>query len=276
MTPKQFLAIVGLVVVLASSAEAAKNVPLFELAFTPTESIALLGPTLAPALAGRELKIQVVDGREPPDRSVIGSRTDDDDKVHALKASNPVEAWAKQVMEKLASAWGLKVSLAASNVLEVKLNALEILETNQAVGASFESTVRLSGELRDSSGRSLWSATSGGTATRYGKKFSNANCNEVLSDGMVQGFSSLLSSAGSMAAPSIGNGSVAKTPPMTPVELLEELQKLRSEGFDDATLVSVVKQKTLVVPLGTDDLVAWKRAGLSEEIIRAAVELPVK
>jgi hypothetical protein len=63
---------------------------------------------------------------------------------------------------------------------------------------------------------------------------------------------------------------------VTPGELLAELQNLRQEGFDDATLLAVVKKKTLAVPLGTEDMVAWKRAGLPEEIIRAAVELPVR
>lgn len=260
---------------------AAKNIPVFDLVFTPTGNVGVAGPALGSQVQQTPLRLRIVDGRQAPDPAVIGSRTDDDDNPYVLKARNEVLPIVEQALARLARDWGVSLSDSSPLTLEIRLVAFAVVETNQAVGASFEAVARLGGELRDGAGVERWSGTAKGTATRYGKKFSNDNCNEVLSDALLDSFSKLLESQGLLAgwegksAPSAATAAAA-APAITPAALLEELQRLRREGFDDATLLSVVKQKVLTAKLGTDDMIAWKKAGIPEEVIRAAIELPVR
>lgn len=196
-----------------------------------------------------------------------------------MKARNEVLPIIEQALARLAREWGVPLSESAPLTLEIRLVAFAVVETNQAVGASFEAVARLGGELRDGAGVERWSGTAKGTATRYGKKFSNDNCNEVLSDALLDSFSRLLESQellaaweGRLAPPEATAAATA----VAPSALLGELQRLRSEGFDDATLLSLVKQKVLTAKLGTDDMIAWKKAGIPEDVIRAAIDLPVR
>lgn len=53
--------------------------------------------------------------------------------------------------------------------------------------------------------------------------------------------------------------------------MLEELVRLKKKGFDADLLVGFVDQKGLSRSLSSDDLVAWKNAGMPEAVIKAAL-----
>jgi len=59
---------------------------------------------------------------------------------------------------------------------------------------------------------------------------------------------------------------------MTPDELLAELVKLKKQGFDTGLLLDFVNQKSLTGNLTSDDMVKWKKEGMPQEVIQAAMK----
>jgi hypothetical protein len=59
---------------------------------------------------------------------------------------------------------------------------------------------------------------------------------------------------------------------MTPDELLAELVKLKKQGFTTELLVDYVNQKSLKSGLTADDMVKWKKAGMPQDVIQAALK----
>jgi len=283
----RILALAPLTVLLAPVAAAKVNHPLIQLEFVPQQAVAAVTATIAPALRERPIDLRVVDGRSVEDAESIGTRTDDDDKVHPLTAGGDVASFVEGVVRRLAEQWGLRVESGADLMLEASLRGFEIIETNQAVGATFRAAVRFELQLLERSGRSLWSGSAVGDATRYGKKFSNRNCNEVLSDALLESWAAALSRVrlgpAVEDAPTLagdGETPAARSPsdngPLAPVALLEEIRALLARGLESGTVADYVRGKTLTRRLEADELVAWKEAGIPEEVIRATLNCPVQ
>ncbi len=58
---------------------------------------------------------------------------------------------------------------------------------------------------------------------------------------------------------------------ITPEAMLDELVTLQKKGFDADLLVGSVNQKGLSRSLSSDDLLAWKKAGIPDPVIQAAL-----
>lgn len=183
-------------VVLAAPAFARRNNPDIRLEYRPQQEVAVASADVTRDMLERPVELRVEDARRGDDPAEIGTRTDDDDRLHTLRSVGEVGEYVTQVLGDLAADWGLKAEDGADRVLDVALIRYKIVETNQAVGATFNAEARLSGELRERGGEVLWSGTAAGDATRYGKKFSNENVNEVLSDALLEAFAELLSDGG--------------------------------------------------------------------------------
>ena len=181
---------------LASPALAKQNDPNVYLTFRPQQSVAAVAVNVSEAMMKRPVKIRLRDSRPGNEPAAIGTRTDDEDRKFTLRAVNEVIPFVKQVLADTARQWGLHDDEGADLVLDAALQIYQALETNQAVGATFNAQVRLAAELKDRSGKVLWSGSAPGDATRYGKKFSNENVNEVLSDALLEAFAGLLSEPG--------------------------------------------------------------------------------
>lgn len=184
---------VALLTVLAVPASAKKNDPNVELDFRPQQAVGGAEVEITPDMLRRPVSLQVEDLRPGDDPAKIGMRTDDDDKKHTLRAVNEVQPYVESVIEELLNEWGVRTQDGADMHLNVLLVRFNVEETNQAVGATFNATVQLSAEL---TGAAEWSGGASGDATRYGKKFSNANVNEVLSDALLEALAALLSDEG--------------------------------------------------------------------------------
>ena len=181
---------------LAAPALAKRNEPNVYLTFRPQQSVATVAVSVSDAMTKRPVEIRLKDSRPGNEPAAIGSRTDDEDHKFTLRAVNEVIPFVKQVLADTARQWGVHDEEGADLVLDATLQVYEALETNQAVGATFNAQVRLAAELKDRAGKVLWSGSSPGDATRYGKKFSNENVNEVLSDALLESFAGLLSEPG--------------------------------------------------------------------------------
>ena len=60
-----------------------------------------------------------------------------------------------------------------------------------------------------------------------------------------------------------------------PSELKDEVIKLMNADVDEETIVEHVRQIKLTAQLSTDDILAWKNAGIPQKIIKAALAKPL-
>lgn len=191
------LTALALIALLPAAAGAKKNDPNIQLAYTPTTSVAEASAVPTSAMRDVEVALAVEDDRVVDDKKVIGSRTDDDDRRVDLVATNDVGEFVEASLARQAKEWSFPIAGEgeAGPTLAVKLTQLDVDETNQAVGATYEASCTLEFELR-AGGDETWSGVFKGDATRYGKKYSEGNINEVLSDALAEALANALSDSG--------------------------------------------------------------------------------
>lgn len=194
-TTRSTLLALAVLLVTASTLSAKKNNPRIDLDYRPQQTVAGAVANVAGAMLDEPVALRFEDGRKPSDPAKLGTRTDDDDRLTDLIATSSIAEFVDQHLRESAAQWGIELDSDTSRVLHVTLLEVDILETNQAVGATYNATVRLEYSLERGGKTVRSSTTQVGDATRYGKKFSNANCNEVLSDAMLEAFAALFSDA---------------------------------------------------------------------------------
>ena len=277
--------ILALWALLAVVAEAKELGPFnVKLRYAPQESVGTNTPTLQAGISDRPVRIEMSEGRTVADLAVIGESTDDDDRVWPVRATSDPIAWSKEVLAKNAGDWGIRVDDAAPLTLAGKLTRFRVVESNKAVGSTYNAEAQFTFELRDSKGRLLWEGTGAGDATRYGRDRSEDNVNEVFSDATQEAFAAALAEtklqeawlgkSDPISAPALSQAVSSERKAgdvLTPENLLAELVKLKKKGFDTDLLVGFVDQKGLSRSLSSDDLVAWKDAGMPEAVIKAAL-----
>lgn len=281
-----------------AGAHAARNVPRFELKFAPTQILGRTSPVLIPATwKGAPVSFQVRDKRQA-EEGIVGTRTDDRDDLHQLQALNDVRVFVQGAMGEIIRQWGLALTddpdmeglqadgVYRQNILLVDLEMLRVVETNQVVGATYVGEVALAAEFFSIGGSTSMRASGYGDATRYGKKFSNANCNEVLSDALLEATSNLVAglvrktttageygSSQSEAPPSDGTG--AGDPGfITPGLLLSELITLKSSGISEELMAGFIEGRVLTRPLTAAEVLNFKDVLQSERLLQAVLSRP--
>lgn len=280
MNPLKSGLAIGLTLLAIAAAEAAdKGVFTMSLRYMPQESVGSSSTVLLPGITERPVNLSIADGRAGSDPAIIGDSSDDDDRVFPIRASNDVVAWADEALKKNVADWGIKVAADAPLNLAGKLTRLRIVESNKALGSTYTAETQVAFALTDSQGRTLWEGAASGNATRYGKSRSQENASEVLSDAFKDTLSSLFNDAGLQDAwlgktkPVTTTAAAAPSaPPVTPADLLADLVKLKKQGFTTDLLIDFVNQKSLSSALSADDLVNWKKEGMPQEVIKAALE----
>ncbi len=261
----------------AAGAQAAdKGIFTISLRYMPQESVATSNALLLPGMSERPVSLSIAEGRAGDDPAVIGDSSDDDDRVWPVRASNDAIGWASEVLKKNAADWGIKTSADAPMTLAGKLTRFRVVESNKAVGSTYNAEAQVTFTLQDTQGRTLWEGAALGDATRYGKSRSQDNTNEVLSDALKEAYANLFNDAGLQnawvgKAKPAASAAAPSTPTVTPSELLTDLVKLKKQGFTTDLLVDYVNQKTLSSTLSADDLVAWRKADMPDEVIKAAL-----
>jgi len=198
---RSLLSVLALVLLAPAAASAKKNDPNIQLDYRPTTSVAEASSVPTSEMRTVPAAIQLEDDRAV-DKAVIGSRTDDGDRRIDLRATNDVGELVEAALVRQAREWTYAITDPdeAEVVLAGKLTQFMIEETNQAVGATYEARCTLEFELRGRSGGKKWSGVFNGDATRYGKKFSADNINEVLSDALAEAFANALNDSGLRSA----------------------------------------------------------------------------
>jgi len=264
----------------AVEARAPKGPFVISLRYTPQESVGDSNVLLAPGLSDKPIHLTIVDGRAAADPAVLGESSNDDDSVSPARAGNDPIAWAGEVLRKNAADWGIKTADDAPLTLAGKLTRLRLVESNKAVGSTYNAEVQVSFTLTDAKGRPLWEGAASGDATRYGRSRSEDNANEVLSDAIKEAYANLFNTPalqdawGGKSKPLASAPAAAPapaSPAVSPSDLLADLVKLKKQGFTTDLLVDYVNQKTLSKALSADDLGKWKSAGMPDEVLKAAL-----
>ena len=198
MTRRMWMVVAVVVAVGAADpalARKRKNITEFEVDWRPQQSVAAAEVTIHRSMRDRAAELVLTDDRPGKKPEYIGTRTDGKDRLYDLSATNDVVAFVKGVMHDQMERWGVATG-DGDLVLEGELTNYEVTERNQALGATYRAEVELSFALKDRSGKELWTGDAYGDATRYGKAYSKENCNEVLSDALLEAWANLLSNYG--------------------------------------------------------------------------------
>ena len=272
-------------IIATSPVQAKKNDPALRLEFMPQQTIGGVEVHLPGPMLHIPARLYLGDGRAGDAPRSIGTRTDDDDQMTTLFATNEVVPYVADVMRSTLPQWGMLVEDTADLLLDATLVRFRVSETNNPVGAMYRAEVRLGADLKGPGGKVLWSGTASGDATRYGRKFSSDNANEVLSDAMLNAFAAMLRSPqlqfswartdGTATEVSASNSAPAAGP-VSPSELLREVLRLMNQGFESKTIESYVSRQKLTTTLTADDLAEWKSQDVPERVIQLAVDLPVR
>lgn len=276
----RFLLMSALIGALAAlPAAAKKSSPDIPLAYRPTTTVAAAQSTPTSEMRAVAAALLVTDNRGG-DAGAIGTRSDEKDRRIDLRSTVDIPTFVQDAFAKQATEWGFHFGPAetAELLLVGKLDKLWLEESNQAVGASYSADVTLKFELRDRGGKNLWSGTFFGDASRYGKKYSLDNSNEVVSDALAEAF------AGALGNPALRRVwaatrdalASAQPPPTSPEALLEAIGDRLASGADETAVAEFVRTQTLSRALGSDDLAAWRGAGVPEAAVRAAMALTVR
>lgn len=259
-----------------------------ELHFVPTQTVAEARATIDPAMLDRPVTVRVADARDK-DPDWVGTRMDDDDRVFDLRATNVLLPWTEEAVTQSLRRWDLRVESSSELVFVATLMQFQVEETDQALGSVYKARVQLTASLETSGGGTLWSGSASGDASRYGRSRSDDNCNEVLSDSLLEAVANAVSQQSlhdAWARPRGGDPANPGQPAAragtsaarrhTPAALLEEVRSLVDGGFDRSTLLQFVNQQALSEPFTAEDLRAWKAAGIPQDLIQAALRRPVQ
>ena len=192
MNRARYVTIVG-VLFLATAPEARQPKSLLvDLKFVPQESVRNASVALPMSALQQPMLIEVADARDLENLRAIGTGTDDDDRPFPIQATVDVPKFVADSVMQIAKAYSIKSEPDAGRKLTLRLTRFNVNESNKAIGSTYAAEVHLAYALTDGSGTLLAEGAASGSANRYGRARSSANCSEVLSDALKESFVKLI------------------------------------------------------------------------------------
>ena len=170
------------------------------LTFVPQGEAEASAVALPASLVAQPIDLRISDGRELADPRVLGAGTDDDDRPFPIHASMDVPPFVDQAVGSVVAARRITRAPSASRRLQLRLVRFHVDERNKAVGSTYSAEVQFTYTMSDAGGATLAEGAAAGTANRYGRARSGANCAEVLSDALRDAVGTLLADARLQAA----------------------------------------------------------------------------
>jgi hypothetical protein len=239
------------------------------LEFVPQEATGAPHPTVPSVLASQPIAVTLEDARAVEDPSIVGTWSDNDDRLYPLSATNDVLEHARTVLLMVVQAWGIEVSEDADFRLEGKLTRFFVSESDQAVGSMYRAEVGVRFSVRDKRGDAVWSGGAVGDAGRYGKSRKMRNANEVLSDALKEAYANILDSEGLHRVGTVADPPLGDT--ISPADLLVEVVELQQRRLDPSLIIAYVQQRAIAPGFRSEDLIAWKEAGVPDAVLAAAL-----
>jgi hypothetical protein len=275
------------------------------LKFIPTKRIGSDAATLREGLSNKPIAVAIEDARQVPTKDLIGEGTGAGDDTFRIRFAGHLPSYLKKTVQDRFGTWGVQIDDHSNLVMLVKVTRFHVLETHAFYGSVFTAEVQLPWTLADRAGHVFASGTAMGTGKTKGRWRNPINCEEVLADAlqeaaMVALTDAKLQEAWLAAVPQAAPAHVASDPPAptkpsapvgravpasrgnskvepatlakTPAQLLADVTKLRRQQLGTGLLVDFVSKQTLATPFSANDLVAWKKAGVPESVMQAALQ----
>jgi hypothetical protein len=285
---RQFL-VLGLVVAATLGVVAAGDDLVIPLKFIPTTNPAKVYPTLREGISNKPFALAIEDTRQVKTRDLIGDGTGAGDDPFRIRYAGHLPTYLKKTLNDRFGTWGFQTDEHANLMLAIKVTRFNVNERHAFYGSLFTAEVQLPWTLVDRAGHVFASGTALGTGKTKGRWRNPINCEEVLADALQQAAVTVandakLQDAWLAAAPQRAPAPVATAPAAakaaapskvgakTPAQLLVDVNKLRRQQMGTHVLVDFVSKQTLASAFSANDLVAWKKAGVPEPVMQAALK----
>jgi len=234
------------------------------LRFTPKENVTAAIPATEGLTASRSIEVApLTDARAVTDRSLVGENREHSTPV-PIRATSSVEQFATTVLKKCLAEWGVRLG-PGDLVLRGEITNLLVTEDQ-----TYSTAASMRFRLEDHSGNALWEGIAIGDAHQWGSSFKEENYNEEISDALKRTFANLVSNAGFQRA-WIGAAGVS-TAAFSPAELKAKILEMMKSGISEETVASYVRSVKVTRPPNAEEILDWKKTGVAESVIRAAVQ----
>ena len=150
------------------------------LVWKPTTNVSSIGSVDLTSLSNAKLQVpKVADGRQNP--ALLGENKEKG-TPRIITTSDDVPAFVTDHMKQLISGAGINVvDSGATHVLKAELKQFYVEEID-----TYKGDVRMLVTLTNASGKAVWTGTTGGNATRFGRSYKAENYYETLSDALIE------------------------------------------------------------------------------------------
>ena len=150
------------------------------LIWKPTTRPSELGPVNTTGLSGVRLQVEpFTDGRANP--ALIGQNREEP-QVRKVSTTNDVPAFVADRMRRIIAGMGIAtVDAGGTHFLKGEVKQFFVDETSR-----YQSDVVVAVTLTDATGKTLWTGSTNGSATRFGRSYKADNYYETLSDALLQ------------------------------------------------------------------------------------------
>jgi len=276
------------------------------LKFIPTKKPEKVMPTLREGISNKPIAIVIEDARQVKSKDLIGEGTGMGDDTFRIRFAGFLPSYLKTTVQDRFGAWGFQTDEKSKLVLTIKVTRFHVAERHAFYGSIFTAEVQLPWTLADRAGTVFASGTALGTGKTKGRWRNPVNCEEVLADALQEASSiaagdATLQNAWLAAVPQGAPAPVAAAPAAparprvpvgstlvpvrdeprrastrtvakTPAQLLADVTKLRRQQMGTPVLVDFVSKQTLATAFSANDLLAWKKAGVPEPVMQAALQ----
>jgi hypothetical protein len=297
------VAITAVVLSLAAGVAVAGEDLVIPLKFIPTTKPGAVTATLKEGVSSKAIALAVQDGRAVGSRDIIGEGTGSGDDTFKIRYAGHLPGYLKTTIQDRFNAWGVLFEEASDLTLTIRVTRFAVRETHAFMNSTFTAEVQLPWVLADRAGHVFAEGTAMGNGKTKGRWRNPVNCEEVLSDALQQAASVLVGDAKlqdawlaakpepapasmasapsapplkpvAMAVPSsrVHSKTAPATLPKTPSQLLTDVNRLRRQQLGTDVIIDYVSKQTVATGFSADDLVAWKKAGVPEPVMRAALQ----
>jgi hypothetical protein len=233
------------------------------LRFTPKENVTANIPATEGVTASRSIEVlPLTDARGLSDRTLVGENREHNTAV-PIRATSSVEEFATLVLKKCLAEWGVRLGT-GDLVLHGEITNLLVTEDQ-----TYSTAVSIRFRLEDRSGNALWEGVVMGDAHQWGSSFKEENYNEEISDALKRTYANLISNAGFQRA-WMGQR-VSGEQPLSSADLEAKILEMMKAGIGTEVIVGYVKNVKVSGPLSAEQIVEWKKAGIPDAVLEAAV-----
>jgi hypothetical protein len=238
------------------------------LAYKLPKKAHVVRPAIPPALLAGPVRVEVVDGRGAEDSALVGAQTEKTDEIYHWRAKQQVAPAVGGIVTAILKSWSIAAARESDLALSIRLDRLWVHEKSAMFGSSYEAEAALRVSLVDRSGTASWTRDVEGRAAQSAVDGRESVCNELFTLALHDALTKALGEGEARPSPSGAEPKVV----VEPAVLLDELVRLKGGGVADDVLIAYVKKRQLSRSLTVDEILAWKNAGLPDEVIRQAVQ----